>query len=313
MVNNRIPYTFALMKLKSILQPLVFITVLLALSSFLEGRAQGTPVVRMTGVRFAYPLVEHWIEQYSKVNPNVQVIIEWRGTQDPSQYDILVEAYEQSEEIKKEREYTYVARYAILPVANSMSAFARTYVQKGLNTQAIRQIFFHDIFAEKDQKITVPFTTYTRLQKAGSPIVFASYFKYEQKDISGKGIAGSDEHLLKAVLRDSTGVTFLPTPIIYVKSTETPVPGLTPIPVDLNGNDRIGDDEKFYTSKSSAIEHLSTANSKDIHNVPIESIHFSVDKKNKSPEAIAFIRWVVENGSKDLKDFGYLPPEKQNP
>ena len=300
------------MKLKSILRPLAFIAAILALSSFLEGRAQGTGVVRMTGVRFAYPLVEHWIDEYSKLNPDVQIVIEWRGTQDPLQCDILVEAYEYSEEIKKERDYTYIGRYAILPVANSSSDFAKTYVTKGLTTQTIKQIFFHDIFADKDkeQKITAPFTTYTRLQKAGSPIVFAHYFKYEQKDITGKGIAGSDEHLLKAVLRDSTAVSFLPTPVIYAKSNGTGVHGLTVIPVDLNGNDRIGDDEKFYDSWSKVTERLTGANGKDIRNVPIEYIHFSVDKKSARPEALAFIRWVVDNGLDDVADFGFLPSDR---
>jgi phosphate transport system substrate-binding protein len=296
------------MTLRSIIRPLIFISALLALSSFLEARAQST-VVRMTGVRFAYPLVEHWIDQYSKVNPDVQVVIEWRGQQDPSQYDILVEAFEQPEEIKKERDYTYVARYAILPVANSKSDFAKTYVVKGLTGQLIRQVFFHDLFADRDkeEKIAAPFTTYTRLQKAGSPMVFASYFKFDQKDIKGKGIAGSDEHLLKAVLRDSTGVSYLPTPMIYAQSG-VPITGLTPLPVDLNGNDRVSDDETFFGSRSTVIERLSVVNNKDIHNLPIEHIHLSVDKKTASPEALAFIRWVENNGLNDLKDFGYLAP-----
>jgi phosphate transport system substrate-binding protein len=298
------------MKLKSILQPLLFIAALLALSSFLEAVAQNTAVVRVTGVRFAYPLVEQWIDQYSKVNPNVQVIIESRGTQDPSQFDILVEAYEQKEEVRKDREYTYVGRYAILPVANSTSQFAKTYVLRGLTAQTIKQIFFNDLFADKDkeEKIDAPFTTYTRLQKAGSPIVFANYFKYEQKDIAGKGIAGSDEHLLRAVLRDTTGVSFLPTPMIYAKSG-LPITGLTPIPVDLNDNGRVSDDEKFYGSRASTIDRLSNANSKDIHNVPIEYIHLSVDKKTASPEAIAFIKWVVDKGLGNIKEFGFLPAE----
>jgi len=298
------------MKLKSILQPLLFITALLALSSFLEAVAQNPTVVRVTGVRFAYPLVEQWIDQYSKANPNVQIIIESRGTQDPSQFDILVEAYEQSEDIKKDRDYTYVGRYAILPVANSTSRFAKAYVLKGLTKQTIKQIFFHDLFADKDkeEKINAPFTAYTRLQKAGSPIVFANYFKYEQKDIAGKGIAGSDEHLLKAVLRDTTGVSFLPTPMIYAKSG-MPITGLTPIPVDLNDNGRVSDDERFYTSRSNAIDRLSNANSKDIHNVPIEYIHLSVDRKTAAPEAVAFIKWVVDNGLGNIKEFGFLPAE----
>jgi hypothetical protein len=245
------------------------------------------------------------------VNPDVQVLIEWRGTQDPSQYDVLVEAFEQPEEVKKQREYVYFGRYAILPVANSASAFAKAYASKGLTTQTIKQIFFHDIFADKDkeQKIVAPYTTYTRLQKAGAPTVFAHYFNYEQKDISGKGIAGSDDHLLKALLRDSTGVTFLPLSLIYNKSTGTPAPGLTVLPVDLNGNDRVSDDEKFYDNLPNVIQHLAGANTKDIRNVPIEYLHFSVAKSNASPEALSFIRWVIDNGLTDLQSFGFLPAE----
>jgi len=301
------------MTLRSIIKPLVFITLLLGLSSFLEAYAQTPTVVRVTGVRFTYPLVEHWIEQYAKVKPDVQVVVEWRGMQDPSGYDVLIEAYEPTEELKKQRDYSYVARYAIFPVANSTSQFAKTYVTKGLTTQLIKQIYFHDLFADKDkeQKINVPYTTYTRLQKAGAPIVFSKYFKFEQKDITGKGIAGSDEHLLKAVLRDTTGVSYLPTPMIYAKSGG-PVTGLTPIPVDLNGNDRVSEDEKFFNDRRAVYERLSAANTKDIRNVPIDFVHLSVDKNTANAEAVAFVRWVVANGLADLKDYGYLTPETPN-
>lgn len=269
-------------------------------------------VVRMTGVRFAYPLIEQWIERYSKVNPGVQVLIEWRGSQDPAEYDILVEAYQQSEEITRQREYVYVARYAILPVANSRSAFAQTHQSRGLTTSTIKQLFFHDIFSDNNRKdrITEAHTTYTRLQKAGAPTVFANYFGYEQKDIKGRGIAGSDDHLLKAVLRDSTGVTYLPVPVIYAGQSGAPVPGLSVLPVDLNGNERISDDERVYDRLPAVLERLAGTTSGKIQNVPIEYLHLSVGRMNSNPEALAFIRWVVEHGLADLKTFGFLPPEE---
>src|SRR5687768_5460992 len=72
--------------------------------------------VRITGVRFAYPLVQQWIDDFNKQYPDVQVIIESRGSTDPSQYEILIEAYEHTDEFKKDRGYAYVGRYAILPV-----------------------------------------------------------------------------------------------------------------------------------------------------------------------------------------------------
>jgi len=268
-------------------------------------------VVVITGARFSYKLVQKWIDDYNKVNPNVQIIIEARGSADPAKFDILAEVYEHEEELRKSREYINVGRYAILPVATSKSAFAKIYADKGLTTELIKQIFFHDIFADKEneQEIKAPFTVYTRLQKAGAPIVFTKYFGYEQKDIKGKAIAGADEHLLKALLRDSTGVSYLPLSLIYDHQTKKPIDGLTVLPVDFNGNGRVSDEEKFYDDQNKVIERLESENTRDIKNIPIEYLHFSIDKQNASPEAIDFLKWVNENGQRDLHDFGYLKPE----
>jgi phosphate transport system substrate-binding protein len=268
-------------------------------------------VVVVTGARFSYKLVQKWIDDYNKINPEVQIIIEARGSADPAKFDILAEVYEQDSEIRKEREYIYVGRYAILPVASEKSAFAKRYLDKGLTTDLINQIFFHDVFAdkEKQQQIKDPYTVYTRLQKAGAPIVFTKFFGYDQKDIKGKAIAGSDEHLLKALLRDSTGVSYMPLPLIYDQATQKPYAGLTVLPVDFNGNGRVGDDEKFYETLPSVIEHLEQKEGKEIKNVPIEYLHLSIDKKNASEQAVNFLKWVNENGQNDLHDFGYLKPE----
>ncbi len=269
--------------------------------------------VRITGVRFAYPLVQKWIDDFNKEYPDIQVIIESRGSSDPSQYDVLIEAYEHADEIKNNREYVYIARYAILPVVNSSSEFAAKYAEKGLNKDLIVQLFFHDIYADKEnqKEIKYPYTVYTRLQKAGVPTTFSNYFGYEQKDVKGKAIAGADEHLLKAILRDSTGLSYLPLSLIYDDVTKKVKNGLTVLPVDLNGNDKVNDEEKFYEDLSGVTERLDNSSPKQIKNVPIEYLHFSVDKKGVSADAITFLRWVVRNGDKDLHDFGYLKPEPQ--
>jgi phosphate transport system substrate-binding protein len=278
-----------------------------------SAQSPATPqkVVVVTGARFSYKLVQKWIDDYNKVNPQVQIIIESRGSADPAKFDILAEVYEQEEDIRKNREYINIGRYAILPVANSNSAFAKTYADKGLNADQISQIFFHDIFAdkEKQKEIKAPYTVYTRLQKAGVPYVFTKYFGFEQKDIKGKAIAGADEHLMKALLRDSTGVTYLPLALIYDQESRKPIQGLTVLPVDLNGNGKVNDEEKFYGDLNTVIEKLESEDRKNIKNLPIEYLHLSIDKQNASPEAIDFLKWVNENGQADLHDFGYLNPE----
>lgn len=268
-------------------------------------------IVVVTGARFSYKLVEKWIDRYSKINPGVQVVVEYRGVTDPLKYDILAEVYEQNADIKKTREYISVARYAVLPVATSTSSFARIYKEKGLDTDQIKQIFFTNLFADKEKQkaLEAPFTVYTRLQKAGVPTVFANYFDHKQTDIIGTGIAGADAHLLKALLRDTTGVTYLPLSLIYDEQTRKPVEGLTVLPVDFNGNGKIADTEKFYDNLDSVIERLESAEAGTVKNIPLEYLHLSVDKNKASEEAVRFLKWVNENGQEDLHAFGYLKPE----
>ncbi|HMG89349.1 MAG TPA: hypothetical protein VK589_04800 [Chryseolinea sp.] len=267
--------------------------------------------VVITGVRFAYPLVQKWIDDYNKENPDVQIVIESRGSADPAKYDILIEAYDKDVELLNSREYVYIARYAVLPVANAKSEFAKTYTDKGLNRELINQLYFHDIFADKEnqKEIKTPYTIYTRLQKAGAPITFAKYFGHEHKEIIGKAIAGSDEHLLKALLRDSIGVSYLPLTLAYDHASRKPVEGLAVLPVDLNGNGKVNDGEKFYDDLNTVIQQLEEKPIKDISNVPVEYIHMSVDRNNGSPEAISFLRWIIHNGQDNLHEFGYLKPE----
>lgn len=284
------------------------------LSTLNHNQSSAQKVVVVTGARFSYKLVEKWIEDYTRENPQIQIIVESRGSADPLNYDILAEVYEHEEEIKKNREYINIARYAILPVATAQSAFAKIYKDKGLTTELINQVFFHDIFVDKEKQklIKGPFTVYTRLQKAGAAVIFSKYFGYEQKDIKGNTIAGSDAHLLKALLRDSTGVTYLPLPLIYDKQTRNPIAGLTVLPVDINGNRKVSDDEKFYDNIDKVIERLETAAPGDLKNIPIEYLHLSVNKQNASAEAIDFLKWVNENGQNDLHEFGYLKPEAKH-
>ncbi|NIJ55069.1 hypothetical protein [Dyadobacter arcticus] len=277
---------------------------LLATSGFAQETADNKVII--TGVRFAYPLVEKWIKDYTALHPSSQIVIETRTITDPQKYDLLIEAYDQDKEVKETREYISLGRYALLPVANAKSAFAKEYGEKGLNEKTYKQIFFHDIYAEKDKTLPTGYTIYTRLQKAGAPLTFAKYFGYEQQDIKGKAIAGADEHLIKALLKDETGVSYTTPGLAYDLQTRKPVEGITVIPIDLDGNGRISKEEKVLDNLDGVLTSLEN---EKIKNVPIEYIHFSIDKHNSNPEAKKFLLWVAANADKDLRQFGYLKPD----
>jgi phosphate transport system substrate-binding protein len=268
-------------------------------------------VVLITGVRFSYPLIQRWIDEFNKVYPDIQVVIESRGSSDPANYDILVESYNPENVLFKNREIAYLARYIVLPVANSKSDFTRNYVNKGLNKDLINQVYFHDIFSDKMETVKEPYTVYTRLQNAGAPKTFASHYGFEQKEIKGKSIAGSDEHLLKAILRDSLAVSFLPSPLIYNFGEKTVTEGLTVLPIDFNGNGRVTDDEKFYTSPDEVLYRFEQASSKELKNVPMEYLNLSIDRETGSSIAVNFLIWVLENGSEFVNEYGFLKLESE--
>lgn len=289
----------------------IILAVVNVLPTIAQQPAAREKIVIITGARFTYPLVQHWIDAYNKVNNDVQLVIESRGSNDPSSYDILIEAYEPSEEAKKTREHIFIARYPVLPVANAKGELASTFGNKGLDQTTLKQLFFYDLFAgdENSKTTKVPYTVYTRLQKAGVPITFSEYFGYHQKDIKGKAIAGSDEHLLKAVLRDSTALSYFPLTLIYDLNNNTLHDGLIVLPVDLNNNGKVSEDEKVYSNLQQVVTLLESKKASELNNIPVGYIHFSVDKKNPSEEALRFLQWVIQNGQTDLHNFGYLQPE----
>jgi ABC-type phosphate transport system substrate-binding protein len=284
----------------------MYFLVLLTSAAFAQPTPNGKVVI--TGVRFAYPIVEKWIKDYKTINPAVQVSIDPRSTVDPTNFDLLIEAYEPNQPIKESREFFYFGRYALLPVANSTSEFAKSYGNKGLIADQIKEVFFHDVFAEKKKRgqIITPVTVYTRLQRAGAPITFAHYFGFEQKNIKGNAISGSDEHLIKALLKDSTGVSYASLGLLYNLETRKVLEGLTVIPVDQDGDGRISNDEKQVNDVDAFITKLE---SHELKNIPVEYLHVSISKTNTNQEALNFLTWVINQSLDDLHHYGYLKPE----
>jgi phosphate transport system substrate-binding protein len=295
--------------MKSIISfTVVYFLVLMASSVFAQPVKDKKVII--TGVRFAYPLVEKWIAEYKKSNPSTAIVIESRNVTDPANYDLLIEAYEPEKEAKEDREYLYIGSYALLPIANASSSFAKEFSPKGLTQDLIKQVYFHDIYADKQkqQVINFPFTVYTRLQKAGAPVTFAKHFGYEQQNIKGKAIAGADEHLIKALLKDSTAISYSHTGLVYDLDTRLVKDGISILPVDADNNGHVSQNERFYDNLDHVLQTLET---EKVENIPVQYLHLSLRKQGYTPEALNFLRWVADHGQEELQHFGFLKPEQK--
>src|SRR5690606_26334125 len=189
-------------------------------------------------------------------------------------YDILAEVRTSDDALLRGRQVVNVGRYAVLAVTHRASPLAEAYGEKGLTVEQIKEIFFDDIFkGESKRPVLVAYTPYRRLQRAGVPEVFSRTFGYTQKDLKGNAIAGADAHIVKALLRDTEGVSFLPISLIYDVNSREINEGLALLPFDLDGNNRISDDERLRGDLDELIATIESAEPRSVKHLPVADIH----------------------------------------
>ncbi|HVD97677.1 MAG TPA: hypothetical protein VNB90_05680 [Cytophagaceae bacterium] len=294
------------------------ISLLFLIVAFNLNAQQSTKVI-ITGSRFTYPLVERWIAEYKKVNPEVTFKINPRGGPDTDSANLVINAHELSEkEIKPGFKVINVNRYILLTVANSKSDFAKQYGATGIKDKELKKLFFEkwdpfeglDEGTKKKDKKTHTTVLYTREQIACAPTTFARHYGFEQKDLIGKGIAGDDKHLIYAVLKDTNGITYNNLGLIYDLKTRKVKDGLTVIPEDLNGNGKLDEEENFYATLDNVVSKLEEKNYSE---VVTGNVNFSFPQDvAANKELYDFINWILKDGVKLNHEFGFIDQEKSD-
>jgi phosphate transport system substrate-binding protein len=279
------------------------------LSSFAQEK------VILSGSRFAYPIVERWISEYAKVNPDLQIRINPRGGPNADSASIIINAHELTpEEVRPGYKVVNIARYVLLPVANEKNSRINTYRENGLNEKTAKKIFFdkYDPFENradrkvnpKDQELLKDLNVYTREQKACAPTTFAQHYGFEQADIRGKRIGGDDKHLITSILRDTAGITYNVPGYIYDLQTRKVKAGIAVIPLDLNNNGKLDEQENIYNT----LDDLLTAlEKKKISEIPHGYINLSYPQDLSQSKALGeFVLWILQEGHKYHSEYSFL-------
>ncbi|MCW3468004.1 hypothetical protein [Chitinophaga nivalis] len=282
----------------------ITITILLAVPVL---RLQATTTVKdsitVTGTRFTFPLVQQWITLFRQDNPGIAIRLVAPHDAAAAHADIHITAQRITPENRRQQDvYIEVARYALLPVANSKNVYAG----QPLKVKTLRSLYFEDQeTAKKNTAATASVTVYNRLEKSCAPVTFASFYGATFESIKGKSVVGDDLHLLHAVQEDPQAISFNNPGFIYDLRSRKPVSNIAIIPLDLNDNGKLDAEENFYDNLDVLIQRLETAPPSAI---PVEGITFIYDRqleKNK-PAAKAWIQYVVEQGQQQLHAYGFL-------
>ena len=265
------------------------------------------PII-VSGTKFTYPLIEKWIEEYTKINPDANIKLAIRAKVG-QHVDLNIIAHQPTnDEINDKQEIIYTGQYALLPVTNTNNPLLSATRKKGLNKKDIDKLFF-DVSNNDDEQTTkekakYAATIYARDNQACTSKALAGYFSHQSSEIRGKKVSGDDIYLLSAIKKDSIGLAYNSLNYLYDTNSRKLKDGIALLPLDLKK-----DTKDILTENLDNVIDVLEKN--HIETIPVEKIGFIYSQQTARKEVSDFLKWVLSDGQKFNHAEGFLNLEKQ--
>ena len=262
--------------------------------------------ILISGTRFTYPLIEKWIVEYTKLNPNVTIKLA-KNTETSDAADLSIIAHQPStDELKEGQAILYTGRYGLLPVTNSKNPVLST-TKKGLTKKDIDKLFFEVADNDEEPVVEKPkfrATIYARDNQASASTAFARYFGHVSSEIRGKKVLGDDIYLLSAISKDSLGITFNNLGYLFDIQSRKLKEGIALLPLDLKK-------EAKNIADGNLDDVILILEKTRVETIPVEKIGFIYAQQNARKEVTDFLKWVLTDGQEFNHGKGFLNLDKQ--
>lgn len=299
-----------------------FITILTAgllLFGSCGKKADSNNTISISGAFALYPMTVKWSEEYKKIHPEIQIHISaggaGKGMTDAlsGMVDLgMVSRSVSKEEIEKGAWYIAVTKDAVIPTINAGNPELQQLKLKGLKKSDFEKIFLTDEIKEwgmftggsSKEKINV----FTRSDACGAGEMWAKYLGKKQEDLKGTGVFG-DPGMADAIRKDINGIGYNNIIYVYDIISKKKNYGLEVIPLDINENGKIEDDENFYNT----IDYIDRAIKDGRYpSPPARDLYFVSKGKPVNKSTLDFIRWILTDGQKFVKEGGYVELQKES-
>lgn len=267
--------------------------------------------ITISGAWALYPMTVKWAEEYKKLHPDVSFDIAAGGaglgmTQAlKKQVDIgMVSREIYQSEIDAGAFWVSVTKDAVVPVVNANHPAIGEILEKGMTRQQFIDIWINGTLTDwgdiTSQKHAI--SVYTRSDSCGAAETWALYLDgHKQDNLRGTAIYG-DPGVAKAVTDDVWGIGFNNIGYAYDMATGLQNASLRVVPIDINGNGRIDQDEDFYGTK----QQLADAIADGLYpSPPARDLHF-VTRDGFTGATADFVRWVLTDGQQYVDEAGYV-------
>lgn len=275
-----------------------------------EGKLKGEIVI--SGAFALYPLAVKWAEEFQKLNPDVVIDVTAGGT-GKGITDVLSETAEigmagrdiNENEIKQGAWAVAVTKDAVLASGNTQNPVLADIYKKGISKELFAKIYLEQaktwgeiVGNANPSKIEV----YKRSDAGGVTESWSKFLGIDQDELKGLGIFG-DPGVAEAVKKAPNGIGFNNTLYVFDAKTRLPYPGITPLPIDVNGNGTLEPTENVYQNLDSLI---SAINDGRFPSPPARNLYLFTKNKPTNEISIAFIKWALTDGQKFCKESGYI-------
>ena len=251
--------------------------------------------------RFARPLVEKWITEYAKTQPDVEFQIA-KGNQNQDNIALNVVFDNQNTEREEFSHVVYFGEFAVLPITASGSEAAKVLEGKHLNSKKLKQLYFLNDDFDEDVKKNKQFdklVIYSGSNASSVATSFAHNFGEESSNFRGKRISGDDLFLNTALVKDPLGVSFNALPNIFDLKSRHIKDDLTIIGIDVKKSL-----EDSFSDKATLDELILALENGKVSEVAVEKIGVSF---NIADDAVnQFLSWVLAQGTKYNHEYGLL-------
>lgn len=275
--------------------------------------------ISISGAFALYPLTVKWAEEFRKLHPGVKFDISaggaGKGMTDAlaKMVDIgLVSREVNPDEVKKGAFAVAVTKDAVVATVSAKNPNIKEILSNGIDRDEAVNIFVTGKTKTWGQalgiKSAVPIRVYTRSDACGAGETWAKYLGKKQEDLLGVGVFG-DPGLAQAVTKDPQGIAYNNIGYAYDAKTKLPNSGVKVVPLDVNGNGKIDQEENFYDTMDAIVNAIATGK---YPSPPARDLYFVTSGKPLKKELVEFIRWSLTEGQKYVLESGYIniPKEK---
>lgn len=269
--------------------------------------------ISISGAWAMYPLTVLWAEEFRKEHPKVQIDISAGGA-GKGMADILGNMVDIAmvsraiTRVEKDRGAWFigVAKDAVLPTFNTNNPYKNEILSQGLTREQFEELFLSDGRKTWEQLLGKEGNTviniFTRSDACGAAETWAHYLGKNQEDLKGVGVFG-DPGIADVVKNGRYAMGYNNIAFAYDINTKKPFPGLSIIPVDVNGNGKIDPEEDFYGN----LDQLVTAIAEGRYpSPPARELYLVTKGIPDNIAVIEFFRWILTAGQKYVNEAGYV-------